>query len=78
MLGFIYHGFWIGWLWPLAMLLVFGGLAFWAFRRPPHPPLPPQRGPGMAILEERYARGEITRQELLERRADLMGEQPGG
>ena len=31
-------------------------------------------GAGMQILEERYARGEITRDEFLERRAVLRGQ----
>lgn len=31
---------------------------------------------GVAVLEERYARGEITRDEYLERRAVLLGESP--
>jgi putative membrane protein len=30
-------------------------------------------GPGIRVLEERYARGEITREEFLERRAVLGG-----
>jgi hypothetical protein len=31
------------------------------------------RGPAVRLLEERYARGEITREEFLERRAVLDG-----
>jgi putative membrane protein len=34
-------------------------------------------GPTLRVLEERYARGEITREELLERRAVLGGGSPG-
>ena len=41
-------------------------------RRPPTPPRPAS----LHILEERYARGEITREEFLERRAVLLGHQP--
>ena len=33
----------------------------------------PPRSPSLAILEERYARGEITREEFLERRRVLTG-----
>jgi len=34
-------------------------------------------GPVMRLLEERYARGEITREEFLERRTVLGGGSPG-
>jgi putative membrane protein len=34
-------------------------------------------GPAVRVLEERYARGEITREEFLERRAVLGGTSPG-
>lgn len=32
----------------------------------------PPRSPGLEVLEERYARGEITREEFLERRSVLL------
>jgi putative membrane protein len=35
------------------------------------------KGPAVRLLEERYARGEITRDEFLERRA-VLGERPPG
>jgi putative membrane protein len=34
-------------------------------------------GPAVRLLEERYARGEITREEFLERRTVLGGSSPG-
>jgi putative membrane protein len=34
-------------------------------------------GAAVRLLEERYARGEITREEFLERRAVLGGSSPG-
>jgi uncharacterized membrane protein len=34
------------------------------------------RGPAVRLLEERYARGEITREEFLERRTVLDGTSP--
>lgn len=34
-------------------------------------------GPALRLLEERYARGEITREEFLERRTVLGGSSPG-
>ncbi|HEX3604928.1 MAG TPA: SHOCT domain-containing protein [Candidatus Dormibacteraeota bacterium] len=40
------------------------------------PPAAPLRSPGLDELDMRYARGEVTRSEYLERRADLMGMAP--
>lgn len=64
-------------IWMLASGLVFFG--FWAvviivlvrlIRRAATAPTP---SAGLRILEERYARGEISEQEFLERRAVLEG-----
>ena len=57
------------------------GLAFWillialivALVRGTRPSVRAPDGPGVRVLEERYARGEITREEFLERRAVLGG-----
>jgi len=38
-----------------------------------HPPPPPRRSPGLDVLEERYARGEINRDEYLEKKRDILG-----
>jgi putative membrane protein len=56
-------------------LLVAG--AIWLARtltRPSNPPSGP--GPARAELDLRYARGDLTREEYLQRRADLEGGQP--
>lgn len=34
---------------------------------------PARRSPGLAVLEERYARGEINRDEYLQKRRDILG-----
>ena len=34
---------------------------------------PPRRSPGLDVLEERYARGEINRDEYLEKKRDILG-----
>jgi putative membrane protein len=62
---------------------IFGGLlglAFWilvivaivALIRGSRPAAGPSGGPAVHLLEERYARGEITREEFLERRTVLQ------
>jgi len=74
---------WGGWWWGLIMmvfwLLVVVGMVLllvWAVRQVTH------RGPAGAsggsraleILQERYARGEITREQYEQMRRDLLGE----
>jgi putative membrane protein len=69
-----------GW-WFLGSLI---SLAFWVLvvvaivhlvrSRPPAPGAP--MSSALRILEDRYARGEIGREEFLERRAVLMGGVP--
>ena len=38
-----------------------------------HPPRFERRPPGLDVLEERYARGEINRDEYLEKKRDITG-----
>lgn len=35
--------------------------------------LPPKRSTGLEVLEERYARGEINRDEYLQKKKDIVG-----
>ncbi len=37
------------------------------------PQLPPRRSTGLDVLEERYARGEINRDEYLQKKRDMAG-----
>jgi putative membrane protein len=37
------------------------------------PPLSERRSPGLDVLEERYARGEISRDEYLQKKRDIAG-----
>lgn len=75
----MWDGSWPGWLFMGLLMLVFWGgviaLVVWAIRSPAgrgmHHEPPASRA--MEILEERYARGEITREELEERRSVLRG-----
>lgn len=68
------------WLWgivPLLMLLLLGGLIVWAVLRLSRPvpaampPAPPLRDPVLEEVRLRYARGEIDREEFLQRSRDL-------
>lgn len=34
---------------------------------------PPRRSPGLDVLEERYARGEVDREEFLQKKRDMGG-----
>jgi putative membrane protein len=73
---------WGGGHWPLGMViwpLILIGLVVllvWAVRSVSTPRVPPpaaRRSPGLDVLEERYARGEIGRDEYLQKKADLGG-----
>jgi putative membrane protein len=73
-----------GWFWGFGVIVVLAQLALLVgaillvvalLRRDRRhlPPPPPPRSPSLAILEDRYARGEISREEFLERRSVLTG-----
>jgi putative membrane protein len=78
-----------GWYWalrglvPLVVLLVVAGLVVWAVVRlsnrpvvtaaPPSPAPPAARDPALEELRLRYARGEVSREEYLQRLQDLGG-----
>ena len=76
------------WQWVLAtvlrfvaVLLVIAAVVYlvraFLSSRPGTPHLAtPFRSPGLDELDMRYARGEVTRSEYLERRADLTGTAP--
>jgi putative membrane protein len=63
----------------------FMGLAFWILLaalivllvRGTRTPARDSAGGALHVLEERYARGEITREDFLERRSVLGGSTPG-
>ena len=49
----------------------------WRHHAPQGPGAPTGASEALRVLEERYARGEIGREEFMQKRADLPG-QPGG
>ena len=70
--GWMGFGMVFVWLLLIAALIA---LVVWLVRSPPHAGansvLPPRRSPGLDILEERYARGEINRDEYLQKKRDM-------
>ena len=73
----------IGWVGGFAIGLI--GVAFWILLialivilvRGMRTTARASGGPAVRLLEERYARGEITREEFLDGRAVLGGSSPG-
>jgi putative membrane protein len=71
-----------GWMGPFMMIfwLIILGLAVaavvWLIRSTTHSSMPPPRvgrSRGVELLDERYARGEINRDEYLQKRGDILG-----
>jgi putative membrane protein len=71
-----------GWFWPFHFIIP---LLFWALiivgvvwivryvtDSGDHPRIG-RRQPGLDVLEERYARGEINREEYLQKKKDIIG-----
>lgn len=81
--GMMGYGGW-GWygplnmiIWLLILALIIGGIVWFArttMQRTEAAQLSPRRPPGLDVLEERYARGEINRDEYLQKRKDISGE----
>ena len=76
---------WDGWsgFWPFHFILP---LSFWALiimavvmavryasGWSAHPPLLERHSPGLDVLTERYTRGEINRDEFLQKKRDIFG-----
>ena len=62
--------------WPLVIVALVVGV-IWFMRSPSHFGAgrlqPPRRSSGLDILEERYARGEINREEFLQKKQEISG-----
>ena len=62
--------------WPLVLIALVAGV-IWYVRSPSDGSagrlLPPRRSSGLDILEERYARGEINRDEYLQKKQEISG-----
>ncbi|MDZ7584029.1 SHOCT domain-containing protein [Thiobacillus sp.] len=67
---------WLGWLgmaffWLVLVLLVLAAVKYLMGNRRSNAPDGERKPDALAILEERYARGEIDREEFLKKRDDL-------
>jgi putative membrane protein len=62
-------------LWVVILIAVIAG-AVWLIRsltaRDRATQAPPHRSAGLSVLEERYARGDINRDEYLQKKQDLL------
>lgn len=73
------HGWWGGWFmpfggfWLLILLVILFAVLLIRFPRH-HGPPPPSRSLALDTLEQRYAKGEIGREEYLEKKRDLTGQ----
>ncbi len=63
----------LGWLWMALIMLAPVLLLFAAFKYLFSWPRPGRSERALEILDEAYARGEIQREDYLQRRADLKG-----
>jgi len=66
----------LGMFFWLILLVVIVAAVVWFMRsnvRPPSDTPQIRRSSALDVLEERYARGEIQREEYLEKRKDLLG-----
>ena len=66
--GFAGHG-WMGWGWIIALVIVVLIIVASAVRRRSNPPI--KNKSALDILKERYAKGEINKEEFEEKKKDL-------
>ena len=57
----------------LLAVIIFGGVALVRLAFGPHAHRGHGRSPGLDVLQERYAKGEIQREEYLQKKRDLDG-----
>jgi len=81
--GMGYGGGWVmmifGGIFWIALLVLVGLAIMWFLRNGGHVgsfASHDQRSGGLDILEERYARGEIERDEYLQKKGDILGREP--
>lgn len=80
------HGYWndwyFGWGWMLwfgFIFLIFSSFGNWGYTYQAHRKVSDvPRGRAIDILSERYARGDITREQFNQQRQDILIENPAG
>ena len=75
--GFGYGGYGVAHMiiWVVVLIAIIAGVV-WLVRSIAAPGMhhmPPKRSTGLDVLEERYARGDINRDEYLEKKKDILG-----
>ena len=75
------HTYWndwfFGWGWILwfgFIILVFSGIGNWGYSYCAHRKFDLRRKGARDILDERYARGEITREQYVQLKSDIAGD----
>jgi putative membrane protein len=76
MAHYYWNDWYFGWgwlLWVGFMILIFSGIGNWGYTYRAHRRLGlPQGSAALDILSERYARGELTRQEYTQLKSDIV------
>jgi putative membrane protein len=73
MMGEFGHGWGMGWWWIIGLIVIVA--VFWMITKGVNQIKSPDKDSGKSaldILKERYAKGEIDKQEFEERKKDLM------
>ena len=71
--GGFFHGWWMPWGWVLGLIILIA--VIWLIKRALYQNLASNQashGSALDILKERYARGEISKEEYLEKKNDLI------
>jgi putative membrane protein len=75
------HTYWNDWftgwgwiLWFGFIILMFSGMGNWGYTYSAHRKYDTSRRPARDVLDERYARGEINREEFLQLKSDIQSD----
>ena len=60
-------------VWIVVVIAIIGGIVGMVRSMSRAGDMPARRSPGLDVLEERYARGEINRDEFMQKKRDIAG-----